>query len=157
MNLERVTDEVHIIRHLMVTARKRHLLGICVGILAFTSAVFLYHHSAYNVGRIEACLDLLQGKHFLKTVDGGSFAAEKDKYNEVFNEYGVELVVIEGCNITEALREELVGYNVVSLWAIDQKYGEIFWQRLSQRLGYPKHEEDRRRNREFAKRCELLK
>ena len=141
----------------MVTAMKRHLFGICLAILAFTSAVFLYHHSAYNVGRIEACFDLLRGKHILKTVDGGSFAAEKDKYNEVLNKYGVELIVIEGCNITEGLSEEIVGYNVVSVWAIDKKYGEIIWQRLSHRLGYPNHEEDRRRNREFAKRCELLK
>jgi hypothetical protein len=43
------------------------------------------------------------------------------------------------------------------VWAIDKRYGEVVWQRLSQRLGYPNHEEERRKNREFAERCELLK
>jgi hypothetical protein len=136
---------------------RRHLFGICVGVIAFTSAVFIYHHSTYNIGRIEACLDLLRGKYIIKSVDGGSFAAEKDKHNAVLKEFDVELIIVEGCDITKELREELGGYDEVSLWAINKRYGRIIWETLSQRLGHPTQEEQLRMNREFAKRCELLK
>ena len=150
-------NEVPIIRPLLVTAMKRHLLGIFVGIFAFTSAVFIYQHCTYNEGRLEAYLDLLRGKHILKTVDGGSFAAKKDKYNDVLKEFDVELIVIEGCNITEELREEINAYNAVSLEVIDKRYGKIIWHRLSQKLGPFNYEEEHKWNREFARRCELLK
>jgi hypothetical protein len=136
---------------------KRHLFGIFVGILAFTSAVLIYHHSAYSVGIIEAYIDLLQGKYILKAFDGGIYAAEKDEYNNVLKEYGVELIVIEGCTVTEELREEIMGYNSVSVSAIDKKYGKMIWQRLSERFGRPTHEEKCRRSREYARWCESLK
>jgi hypothetical protein len=128
---------------------KRHLFRITAVILTFTLGVSLHH----NRGRIEAYFDLFQGKHIIKM--WGRFAEEKDKYNAVFREYGVEMVPVGLCSVTEDLQDEIVQYNSVSLTAIEAKYGRSMWDRLSQQYGKLNPAEEKKKNAEFVRRCGL--
>jgi hypothetical protein len=134
---------------------RRHLLGVIVAILAFTSMVFVYHKTRALAGAAEAYTDYLRGRYYIKAYR--RLAAEKDKYNEVLKEFGVEIVALGDCDVTEDLEQEIFGYNSVSLWAIDKKYGQSIWQREREKLGPPDMEVERQKNLEFARRCESLK
>src|SRR5215217_9073743 len=114
---------------------RRHLLGMLVALLAFTSMVFVYHKSRRLAGAVEAHLDLFRGKFIIKAA--WRLAAEKDAYNDVLKEFGVEMVAVADCPITDELREEILGYNSVSVDAISKRFGEELWQRLTQRFGPP--------------------
>jgi hypothetical protein len=134
---------------------RRHLLGALIAILAFTSTVFVYNKSRRLAGAVEAYIDIFRGRYIIKA--SGRLAAEIDEYNVVLKEYGVEVVAVGGCAITEELREGIIGYNTVSMEAIEKKYGKFIWQRLTQRLGRPDPELMRERNIEFARRCKALR
>ena len=130
---------------------RRHLLGMLVALLAFTSVVFVYHKSRRLAGAVEAHIDLFRGKYIIKAAR--RLAAEKDAYNAVLKEFGVEMVAVADCSITDELREEILGYNSVSVDAISKRFGEELWQRLNQRFGPPNEEQEREKDREFATRC----
>ena len=134
---------------------KRYLLGALIGTLTFTLGVSIYNVSPQYVGRIEAYFDLLRGKHIIKVY--GRFAEEKNRYNAIFNEYGVELMVVGGCSVTEDVREEIRHYNGISMAAIEEKFGNSIEERLSQEYGRPNPAVESEKTREFAKRCELQK
>jgi hypothetical protein len=132
---------------------KRHLLGLIVALLAFTSMVSLYHKSRRLAGAVEAHVDLLRGKYIIKAA--WRLAAEKDAYNAVLKEFGVEMVAVADCAITDELREEILGYNSVSVDAISKRFGDEIWQRLNQRFGPPNEEQGREKDKEFARRCNI--
>jgi hypothetical protein len=132
---------------------KKHLLGLFVAVIIFTSMSFVYYRYPYFMGAIEAQLDVLRGKYLIKTY--GRLAAERDEYNVVFNVYGFEVVPVADCQVTEDVRERTRGYNSVSVTAIDKAFGKRPWERLQQRLGPVNPEREREKDREFAKRCRL--
>src|SRR5947209_20032740 len=114
---------------------RRHLLGILIAILAFTSMLYVYHTSRHGAGAVEAYVDLFRGKYIVKA--SGRLAAEKDEYNAVLKEFGAAIVVVGDCTITEELDEEILGYNAVSVSSIDDKSGKTIWDRLEHRFGRP--------------------
>jgi hypothetical protein len=132
---------------------RKHLLGMLMALLAFTSMVFVYQKSRRLAGAVEAHVDLSRGKYIIKAA--WRLAAEKDVYNEVLGEFGVEMVAAGGCTITDELREELLGYNSVSVDAISERFGDEIWQRLNQRFGPHSEEREREKDREFARQCKL--
>jgi hypothetical protein len=80
---------------------------------------------------------------------------KKDAYNAVLKEFEVEMVAVGGCTITDEIREKILGYNSVSVDAISKRFGDEIWQRLNQRFGPPNEEQEREKDREFARQCKL--
>jgi hypothetical protein len=132
---------------------KKHLLGLLVASLAFASMVFVYHKTRCMVGIVEASIDIFRGKYIIKAY--GRLAAVKDEHNTVLKEFGVEVVAVGGCTVTDDLLEEIQGYNSISVDAIDEKFGDTLWKRLRERLGTPNSEQEREKSREFARQCKL--
>ena len=114
---------------------KKHFLGLFVAGLALIAGGISYSCAAYYNGKIEARLDLLRGEYNIRSY--GASGAWREKYREILlREYGVNLVEVAGCIVTDELVEEVRGYNEVSEAAIERRYGqgtlERVWHRARQ-------------------------
>lgn len=99
-----------------------------IGILAVISGQAVYAICAQPWGEIKAHLDLLRGKHYILAYC--KLAEARDEHNRVLNKYGIEVVAVGGCHVTEEFSDEVRGYNFVSLNAISEKYGKDFFLRV---------------------------
>lgn len=114
---------------------EKHLLGIAIGILATISGQRIAYKCPTALGIVKAHFDLLRGKYYIKATCG--LALKRDEFNEVYNRHGIEVINVGGCDVSWDVVEEGRGYNYVSLQAIDDKYGEHFFDSL---LPSPKFE-----------------
>jgi len=112
---------------------KKHLLGLVVGIIIFTFAVTLLPVVAYQIGKLEAHLDLLQGKRkSRRCVDQTGPSQEWD--NTLAREFGVEIEAVPACMENKARLERMRGYNIRQ------------WEKLAKVYGKARIEEEGRRS-----------
>ena len=114
---------------------KRNILGLTIGIIVFTSSVILLPLAAYQIGKLEARLDLLQGKRISKRCAGSggrdrALVQALDAAQE--REFGVKVVMTQMCD-NEALYWQAVGYNVQQYDDLLSTYGKAKVNEVSKR------------------------
>jgi hypothetical protein len=102
---------------------KKHLPGLVVGIIIFTFAVTLLPVVAYQIGKLEARFDLLQGKRkSRRCVDQTGPSREWD--NTLAREFGVEIEAVPACMENTARFERMRGYDTQQWEELERVYGK---------------------------------
>ncbi|HSD45408.1 MAG TPA: hypothetical protein VLB87_02260 [Pyrinomonadaceae bacterium] len=113
---------------------KRHLPRLVVASFAFVVGVASGGGAPYEIGRIQAYIDVARGEYRLEVI--GTIDGDMEEFIDIAaNDYGIE-VVPRGCIISTGTIERATAYNDVSLAAIKRKYGdaiiETIWDRAQQ-------------------------
>jgi hypothetical protein len=132
---------------------KKILLAALICITTFTIGTAIHRLRPRCVGTIEAYFDLFRGRQYIKV--WGLFAEDGEKYSAIYKDYGVEILPVGHCFISEELREEIVAYNGISMAAIEKKYGKSIQDRFSRERGLIDYVKESRKKQDFAARCEL--
>jgi hypothetical protein len=93
--------------------------------------------SIYKLGRLEAEQDIRNGKLKYKTYGLGlDWRGEPDLYKEkLWKDYGIELIAVAGCMVSDEIVENARGYNEVSLAEVEKRYGEGILDRVLKEAG----------------------
>jgi hypothetical protein len=92
--------------------------------------------SAYRKGRAEANNDLAAGRLRYRTYGMPEVWNGPNLYTEhLRNDYGIELVTVAGCVVTEDLVNRTRGYNETTLPAIEARYGKGVLERVHKQAG----------------------
>ena len=114
---------------------KRNILGLIIGVIVFTGSVKLLPLAAYQIGRLEARLDLLQGKRMVKRcvefccphpVPTLAYDAVAER------EFGIKVVMIQGCK-KEAVYWQGIGYNDQQYDDLERTYGKAKLDEVAKR------------------------
>ena len=105
---------------------KKHLIGLVIAISTFTSAVTLLPVVAYQIGKLEARLDLLQGKRKGKRcIDFCVQAGPSREWESTLaREFDLEMVVVPPCLGNVADHERVRGYNIQQSEELEKVYGK---------------------------------
>lgn len=105
---------------------KKHILGLVIAIMTFTSAVTLGPVIAYQLGKLEARLDLQQGKRKVKRCLDfyGEAGAVREWESTLRREFAVEMVFIPPCFGNTAYHEQVRGYNNQQAEELERIYGK---------------------------------
>ena len=113
---------------------KRHLPRLVAALFAFVVGVLSAGGAPYEIGRIQAYIDVARGVYRLQVI--GTIGGDVGEFIDIAaNDYGIE-VVPRGCIISTGTIERATAYNDVSLAAIKRKYGdgiiETIWDRAQE-------------------------
>lgn len=115
---------------------KRNILGLIIGATVYTGSVVLLPLATYQIGKLEARLDLLRGKRISKRCVEFSgkdrdLAQALDSARE--REFGMKVVVTPGCD-DEAVYWQGVGYNIQQYDDLVSTYGEAKVNEVSEKI-----------------------
>lgn len=126
---------------------KRYLLRIVAGLITFLAGIACYSYGSYYGGKFEAHLDVLRGSYSIRiygTQDGGIV-----EYREILaNEFGVEVVAVASCIVSQELVDKTHAYNDVMEAAIGKRYGQGILERLWHRA---RSDYQRTRGRDYGR------
>jgi hypothetical protein len=101
---------------------------------------------AYAEGRSTAAADIREGKLKLKTY-GLPFRWAKEYEATLKRDYGIEVVAVAGCIVSEPLESEVRGYNEVATTRIGERFGRGILEKVAERVedNYYRHHDGSRR------------
>jgi hypothetical protein len=105
---------------------KKHLLGMSVWCLALLAGVSSYSKGTYYYGKAEAHFDAARGKYQIRVFGLSGDAPYRDILRK---RYGIEVVRVGGCVVSQGVAEETLGYNEVMFHAIKGRFGEDVFKR----------------------------
>ena len=119
---------------------KRHVPKLLAASLAFLIGLASAGNIPYQIGRLQAYIDVARGQPKLETF--GPIDGDLAEFSEIAaHDYGIE-VVTHGCIISGQGIERTRGYNEVSLAAIKRKYGDgvidSIWERAQRKYALKK-------------------
>jgi hypothetical protein len=121
---------------------RSYLLRFTFALTTFIVGAVCYSYCAYYSGKIEAHFNALREKYSIRaygTQDGAIV-----EYKQILsNEYGVEIIPVAGCIVSQELREKTIGYNESMEAAIEKRYGQGVLERSWRRA---RGEYQKRRN-----------
>jgi hypothetical protein len=104
---------------------KQHLIGLTVALITLSFGSGFELLSAYQVGELEARIDLLQGKRIYKSCGLGSpWIEETAEFTGIMQDrYNVEVVQMDSCPANLSSWERQDGYNLVQIAELEKIYG----------------------------------
>ena len=113
----------------------RNILGLIIGITIFFGSVKLLPLAAYQIGKIEAWIDLLQGERITRRCI--EFCCNYPGPTRAFDvvserEFGLKVVMIRGCE-EEVVDWQARGYNIQQYDDLERTYGKAKLDEVARR------------------------